>query len=59
MNGCLTGLVAITARCASVESWAAVIIGIVAGWVYLIGSKCLVWLHIDDAVDAVPVHLIV
>ena len=59
MNGCLTGLVAITARCASVESWAAVFIGFVAGWVYLIGSKFLVWLRIDDAVDAVPVHLIV
>lgn len=57
MNGLLTGLVAITAGCASVESWAAVVIGIVAGWVYLAASKLLLKLRIDDAVDAIPVHL--
>jgi len=54
--GCLTGLVAITAGCATVETWAAVVIGIVAGWVYLGISKLLVWLRLDDAVDAIPVH---
>jgi len=58
MNGCLTGLVAITAGCATVEPWAAVIIGMVAGWLYLAGSKLLVKLKIDDAVDAIPVHMI-
>jgi Amt family ammonium transporter len=58
MNGLLTGLVAITAPCASVESWAAVVIGIVAGWAYLAASKLLVKLRIDDAVDAIPVHLV-
>lgn len=58
MNGCLTGLVAITAGCASVEPWAAVVIGVVSGWVYLAGSKLLVRLKIDDAVDAIPVHMI-
>lgn len=57
MNGLLTGLVAITAGCASVEGWAAVVIGIIAGWVYLLGSKLLIKLRIDDAVDAIPVHL--
>jgi len=58
MNGLLTGLVAITAPCASVESWAAVLIGIVAGWAYLAASKLLIKLRIDDAVDAIPVHLV-
>lgn len=58
MNGLLTGLVAITAGCASVESWAAVVIGIGAGWVYLAGSKLLIKLRIDDAVDAIPVHML-
>ena len=58
MNGCLTGLVAITAGCATVEPWAAVVIGIVAGWLYLVGSKLLVKLRIDDAVDAIPVHMV-
>jgi Amt family ammonium transporter len=57
MNGLLTGLVAITAGCAAVQSWAAVVIGIVAGWVYLVGSNILIKLRIDDAVDAIPVHL--
>lgn len=58
MNGCLTGLVAITAGCATVEPWAAVVIGIVAGWLYLVGSKLLVKFKIDDAVDAIPVHMV-
>jgi Amt family ammonium transporter len=58
MNGCLTGLVAITAGCATVETWAAVIIGFFAGLFYLMASKLLVRLRIDDAVDAIPVHMI-
>jgi len=56
MNGCLGGLVGITANCSVVEPWAAVMIGIIAGWVYVLSSKLLVMLKIDDAVDAVPVH---
>ena len=58
MNGVLTGLVAITAGCATVETWAAVVIGIFAGLFYLMGSKLLIHLRIDDAVDAIPVHMV-
>ncbi len=58
MNGCLTGLVAITAGCATVETWAAVIIGMFAGLFYLLASRLLVRLRIDDAVDAIPVHMV-
>jgi len=58
MNGCLTGLVAITAGCATVSPWAAVVIGIFAGIFYLMGSFLLVRLRIDDAVDAIPVHMV-
>ena len=58
MNGVLTGLVAVTAPCGSVYPWAAFVIGIVAGWLYLIGSKLLVRFRIDDVVDAVPVHMV-
>ena len=57
MNGGLAGLVAITAGCATVTPWAAVIIGMIAGWVYYGASKLLIKLKIDDAVDAIPVHL--
>jgi ammonium transporter, Amt family len=57
MNGCLTGLAAITAGCAGVETWAGVIIGLVSGWIYIAASKLLIKLRIDDAVDAIPVHM--
>ena len=58
MNGCLTGLVAITSGCATVEPWAAVVIGMISGWFYLLGSNALIKLRIDDAVDAIPVHMV-
>merc|ERR1719446_1768598 len=56
MNGCLGGLVGITANCSVVEPWAAVLIGLVSGVVYVFSSKLLVKLKVDDAVDAIPVH---
>lgn len=56
MNGCLAGLVAITAGCSVVKPWAACIIGIVGGLVYYGFSKLLIKMKIDDAVDAIPVH---
>jgi len=56
MNGALGGLVGITAGTSVVEPWAALIIGIISGWVYYGFSKLLIKLKIDDAVDAVPVH---
>mmetsp|Transcript_4664 Transcript_4664/g.10395 ORF Transcript_4664/g.10395 Transcript_4664/m.10395 type:complete len:540 (-) Transcript_4664:265-1884(-) len=58
MNGCLAGLVCITAGCALVEPWAAVILGFIAGLLYLWFSGVLVKVCIDDAVDAIPVHMI-
>lgn len=56
MNGALGGLVAITAGCSVVYPWAAIIIGIIGGFVYYGFSKLLIKLKIDDAVDAIPVH---
>jgi ammonium transporter, Amt family len=57
MNGCLSGLVSITAGCGTVHNWAALVIGMVAGWIYVGTSKMLIRLRIDDAVDSIPVHL--
>jgi Amt family ammonium transporter len=57
MNGTLSGLVAITAGCGVVEPWAAVLIGFVAGLLYIGSSKGILRLRLDDAVDAIPVHL--
>jgi len=56
MNGCLSGLVGITSGCPVVQPWAACIIGMIAGVVYIMSSKLLIKLKIDDAVDAIPVH---
>lgn len=55
-NGCLSGLVSITGACAVVDPWSAVVIGFVAGILYLASSKLLVRLRLDDVVDAIPVH---
>lgn len=56
-NGFLAGLVAITAPCAFVPAWAAVLIGLIAG-VIVCGAVSLVErvLHVDDPVGAVAVH---
>lgn len=55
-NGALSGLVAITAGCATVWPWASVVIGLIGGIVYIGFSNLLLKLEIDDAVDAIPVH---
>jgi ammonia channel protein AmtB len=56
LNGILGGLVAVTANCAFVDYWAAVVIGILSGGVYLGFSKCLKKLEIDDPSDSFAVH---
>ncbi|MBD3245842.1 MAG: ammonium transporter [Candidatus Omnitrophica bacterium] len=56
MNGALAGLVAITAPCAFVEPWAAMLIGAVGGILVVLGVVVLDKLKIDDPVGAVPVH---
>ena len=57
VNGLLAGLVAITAPCAFVDTWAAAVIGLVAGVWVCVASVLLEKLKIDDPVGAVPVHL--
>jgi len=49
MNGALSGLVAITGPCGVVEPWSAVLIGGVAGLLYMLGTWALVKLRLDDA----------
>jgi Amt family ammonium transporter len=58
LNGCLSGLVGITAGTTVIEPWAALVIGSVSGILYLLGSGMLIRLRVDDAVDAIPVHLV-
>ncbi len=58
LNGCLAGLVAITAPCAWVEAWAAVVIGIVAGVLVVLSVYFWEGIGVDDPVGAVSVHAI-
>jgi len=57
LNGALGGLVAITAPCAVVVPWSAVVIGLMAGVIVVMGMMFLERVKIDDPVGAVPVHL--
>jgi Amt family ammonium transporter len=56
LNGAVAGLVAITAPCAWVEGWAAIIIGLVAGALMYASVKFLESKGVDDPVGAVSVH---
>ena len=56
-NGALAGLVGITAGCAYVDVWAAVVIGLVAGVILPFGLSFVKdVLNVDDPVGAVTVH---
>ncbi|HWO98926.1 MAG TPA: ammonium transporter [Bacillus sp. (in: firmicutes)] len=56
INGVLSGLVAITAGCAFVSQWSALIIGAVAGIIVIYATVLVDNIRIDDPVGAVAVH---
>ncbi|WEK55422.1 MAG: ammonium transporter [Candidatus Cohnella colombiensis] len=56
LNGALAGLVAITASCAFVDPWAAVVIGLTAGVLVVFSTKMFEKLKIDDPIYALSVH---
>ena len=56
LNGSLAGLVSVTAGCAFVMPWAAVLIGLVAGVLVLVVVDFIEELRIDDPVGAFAVH---
>lgn len=58
LNGCLAGLVAITAPCAFVTASASVLIGAVAGVLVVLGVLFFDRAKIDDPVGATSVHLL-
>ena len=56
-NGALAGLVGITAGCAYVDPWAAVVIGLLAGIIMIAGVHVVkLVLKVDDPVGAITVH---
>jgi len=56
LNGALAGLVAITASCAFVDPWAAVVIGLVAGVLVFFSAKFFEKIKVDDPIFALSVH---
>jgi Amt family ammonium transporter len=58
LNGCLAGLVAITAPCAWVSVTSSAIIGAIAGVLVVVGVMTFDRLKIDDPVGATSVHLL-
>jgi ammonium transporter, Amt family len=58
LNGCLAGLVAVTAPCAFVSPASAAIIGAIAGVIVVFGVLMFDRLRIDDPVGALSVHLL-
>ena len=57
LNGCIGGLVAITAEPLMPSPLAAILIGGVGGIIVVYGTKLLFSLKIDDVVGAIPAHL--
>jgi len=57
LNGCIGGLVAVTAEPLLPSPFAAILIGAVGGLIVVYGTKLLFSLKIDDVVGAVPAHL--
>ena len=58
LNGCLAGLVAITAPCAFVSVPVSVLIGLIAGAVVVVGVLFFDRVKVDDPVGATSVHLL-
>ncbi len=58
LNGCLAGLVAITAPCAWVGVESALIIGLIAGFLVVVAVLFFDKVHLDDPVGALSVHLV-
>jgi len=56
LNGAIGALVAITAACAFVAPWAALVIGLVAGATVVFGILLLERLKIDDPIGAIAAH---
>jgi len=56
LNGAIAGLVAITAACAFVAPWGALVIGGGAGAIVVLGSLLVQRVRIDDPVGAIAAH---
>jgi Amt family ammonium transporter len=58
LNGCLAGLVAITAPCAFVTAGASILIGLIGGAIVVLAVMAFDRIKLDDPVGATSVHLV-
>jgi len=56
INGMLAGCVSVTAGANVLTPWNSVIVGIIGGVVYVACCESLLYLQIDDPLEAVPIH---
>ena len=56
LNGAVAALVAITAACAFVAPWAAIVIGLVSGVIVVLGVLLVERVRIDDPIGAISAH---
>ena len=56
LNGILVGIVSMCAGVNTYQCWEALLVGILAGTVYLGVSKLVLKLKLDDPLDAIAVH---
>jgi Amt family ammonium transporter len=56
LNGVIAALVAVTAACAFVAPWAAIVVGLIAGSIAVLGVLLVERFRVDDPVGAVAVH---
>lgn len=59
VNSILGGLVAITAACAIIRPWEALIAGAIGGFIAIYTPKLINRIRVDDPVDAVSIHGVV
>jgi Amt family ammonium transporter len=58
INGCLAGLVAITAPCAFVSAGSSIVIGLIAGVIVVFAVMFFDKMKLDDPVGALAVHMV-
>jgi ammonium transporter, Amt family len=56
LNGLLAGLVSLTSGCAFVDPWHSLVIGLIGGVIYFFFARFIVWLRLDDPLQASAVH---
>ena len=55
-NGLLSGCVSITGVCDNVDPWAALIIGLIGGLIYVLSARIIERIGVDDPIEASSVH---